>query len=136
MKILSTDISQISKDFQSSSWHKVSQSIQNNVQTMLEATVLVAVFGGKYWEVQDGWVGYLYNFITPTGSYRKVECSPPKGRVLATRTESCEFESQQSHTKDIDKPERWLSSGQMFCERLLCPNGELNALGPPTQDPH
>ena len=76
-----------------------------------------------------------------------------KGRVLATRTEGCEFESQPSHTKDlkngnrytqlstklesgIDKPERWLSSGQMLCERLLCPNGELNALGPPTQDPH
>ena len=32
---------------------------------------------------------------------------------------------------DIDKPERWLSSGRMLCERLLCPNGELNALEPP-----
>ena len=59
-------------------------------------------------------------------------------------------QSQPSHTKDlengnrhtqlstkleseIDKPERWLASGQMLCERLLCPNGELNALlGPPT----
>ena len=65
------------------------------------------------------------------------------------RTGGCEFESQPSHTKDlkngnrytqqsakfesdIDKPERLLSNGQMF----LCPNGELNALGPPTQDPH
>ena len=73
--------------------------------------------------------------------------------MFATRTESCEFESQPSHTKDlkngnrytqlssklesdIDKPKRWLSSGQMLCERLLSPNGELNALGPPTQDPH
>ena len=37
----------------------------------------------------------------------------------------------------IDKPERGLSSRQMLCERLLCPNGELNALGPHTQeDPH
>ena len=76
-----------------------------------------------------------------------------KGRVLATRTKGCEFESHPSHIKDlkngnrytqlstklesdIDKPERWLSSGQMLCERLLCLNGELNALGPPTQDPH
>ena len=25
--------------------------------------------------------------------------------------------------------------GQTLCERLLCPNGELNAQGPPTQDP-
>ena len=44
----------------------------------------------------------------------------------------------QTSTKlesDIDKPETergWLSSwsGLMLCERLLCPNGELNALGP------
>ena len=27
---------------------------------MLEATVLVVVFGGRYWEVQDSWVGHLY----------------------------------------------------------------------------
>ena len=63
----------------------------------------------------------------------------------------CEFESQPSHTEDlkngnrytqlsaklesdIDKPERWASE-RMLCERLPCPNGELNALGPPTQDP-
>ena len=63
----------------------------------------------------------------------------------------CEFEPQRSHTKDlkngnlytqfsaklesdIDKPGRWLSSGQMLLERLPCPNGELNALGPPTHD--
>ena len=76
-----------------------------------------------------------------------------KGRVLATRTEGCEFESQLSHTKDlkignrytqlntklesdIDEPEMCLSSGQMLCRRLLCPNGKLNALGPLTQDPH
>ena len=32
--------------------------------------------------------------------------------------------------------ERWLSSGKMLCERLLCPNVGLNALGRPTQDPH
>ena len=37
---------------------------------------------------------------------------------------------------DIDTPERWLSSGRMLCERLPYPNGELNTLGPPTQDPH
>ena len=76
-----------------------------------------------------------------------------KGRALATRTEGCEFESQPSHIKDlkkmafdililsvklesdIDKPGRWLSSGRMLCERRPRPNGELNALGPPTQDP-
>ena len=51
------------------------------------------------------------------------------------------LESQPRRTKDLEngnryKPERWLSSGQMLCERLPCPNGELNALGPPTQDPH
>ena len=84
---------------------------------------------------------------TPTGSV-KVE---RRGR--AGRTGGCEFESQPSHTKDlkngnrsysaerqawrdIDKPERWLSSGRMLYERLPCPNGELNALGPPTQNPH
>ena len=72
--------------------------------------------------------------------------------MLATRTEGCEFESQPSHTtkdlkngnrytqlsakleSDIDKPERWLSSERMLCERLPFPNGEL-LLGPPTQDP-
>ena len=46
--------------------------------------------------------------------------------------------STQLSTKlesDIDKPGRWLSSGRMLCERLSCSNGELNALGPPTQDP-
>ena len=75
-----------------------------------------------------------------------------KRNEISGRTGGCEFESQLSHTKDlkngnrytqlsaklesdVDKLERWLSSGQMLCERLLCPNGELNALGPPTQDP-
>ena len=83
----------------------------------------------------------------------KISGKKCKGRVFATRTEGCEFELQPSHTKvlkngnrytqlstklesDIDTSERWLSSGQMLCERLLCPNEELNALGPPTQDPH
>ena len=72
-----------------------------------------------------------------------VERSPPEREVA---------ESQPSHTKDlkngnrytqlstklesdIDKPGRWLSSGRMLRERLPCRNGELNALGPPTQDP-
>ena len=85
-----------------------------------------------------------YYECVPTASLT-VERSPP-------RTEGCEFEPQPSQTKDlkngnrytqlstklesdIDKPERWLSSGQMLSERLLCSNGELNALGPPTQDP-
>ena len=36
---------------------------------------------------------------------------------------------------DIDEPESWLSSGRMLCQRLLCPNRELNALRPPMQDP-
>ena len=95
----------------------------------------------------------LYRSIA---SLRVVESSTDwwcKGRVLATRTRGCEFESQLSHTKDlkngnrytqlstklesdIDKLERWLSSGQMLCERLMCPNGELNTPGPPTQEPH
>ena len=73
--------------------------------------------------------------------------------MLATRTGGCEFKPQPSHIKDlkngnrytqlsaklesdIDKPGRWLSSGRMLRERLPCPKGELNALGPPTQDPH
>ena len=68
-----------------------------------------------------------------------VEHSPPEQEVT-------EFESQPSHTKDLkngnrytqlsakpegdfDKPERWLSSGRMLCERFPCPNGEINALG-------
>ena len=74
-----------------------------------------------------------------------VERSPPEREVVS-------FESQPSHTKDlkngnryaqlnaklesdIDKPERWLSSGRMLLERLPCPNGELNALGPPIRRP-
>ena len=82
----------------------------------------------------------------PTGS-GKVERSPPeRGEEVVSSNH------QPSHAKDlkngiqytqlsaklesdIDKPERWLSSGRMLCERLLCPNGELNALGSPTQDP-
>ena len=53
-------------------------------------------------------------------------------RSLTTKTRGCEFESQPSHTKDlkngnqytqlsaklesdIDKPERWLSSGWILC---------------------
>ena len=76
---------------------------------------------------------------------KKVERSPPERKVV--------IESQPSHTKDlkngnrytqlstklesnIDKPERWLSSGRMLCKRLPCLNGELNVLGPPTQDPY
>ena len=35
---------------------------------------------------------------------------------------------------DIVKPERWLSSEQMLCERLLCPNGGIKRTGPHTQD--
>ena len=72
----------------------------------------------------------------------KVERSPPEREVG-------EFESPPSYKKDlknsnryklesdIDKSsERWLyNSRQMLCERLLCPNGELNALGPRLQDP-
>ena len=71
--------------------------------------------------------------------YRLLYC---KGRALATRTGGREFESQPSHTKefkngnryaqlsskledDIDKPERWLSSRQMLCERLSCPKWEI-----------
>ena len=68
-----------------------------------------------------------------TGS-KRVELFP------INRTGDCEFDSQLSHTKDlksvdIDKPGRRFSSGWMLCERLLCPNEELNALEPPTQDP-
>ena len=54
-------------------------------------------------------------------------------------TASVRLEHSQPERKVVSsshKPERWLSSEQMLCERLQCPNGELNALGPPTQDPH
>ena len=37
---------------------------------------------------------------------------------------------------DIDKPERWLSSGRMLCEWLSRPNEELNAFLPSTQNHH
>ena len=37
---------------------------------------------------------------------------------------------------EVNKPEGWLSSEWMLCEQLPCSNGELNGLGPPTQDPH
>ena len=36
---------------------------------------------------------------------------------------------------DLNKPGRWLV-GECLCGRLPCPNGELNALGPPTQNPN
>ena len=36
--------------------------------------------------------------------------------------------------KSLSSP-RTASSWRMLCERLLCPNEELNALGPPTHDP-
>ena len=29
------------------------------------------------------------------------------------------------YNKENDKAERWLSSGQMLCEQLLCPNGGI-----------
>ena len=75
--------------------------------------------------------------IFSTGNWCKgvnVECS--KERKIAS------LRDKQSHTNhlkngnrytqlstklesDIDKPERWLSSGQMLCERLLCQNGGI-----------
>ena len=75
------------------------------------------------------------------------------GRVLATRTEGREFESRPGHTKDLKngirytqlstqlesdivEPDMWLSSRRMLRKRLPFPNGGLNILGPPTQDPH
>ena len=75
----------------------------------------------------------LILFVQPTNSTTGSQCN---GRALTTRTEGCEFESQPSHTKDlkngnrytqlstklesdIDKPERWLSSGQMCPKRRI-----------------
>ena len=42
---------------------------------------------------------------------------------------------KRKEKRGIDKPERWLSSGQTLRERLLCPYGGLNVLGSATQDP-
>ena len=44
---------------------------------------------------------YQYILALPTGSV-KVE-----GKVLATRTEGCEFESQPSRTKDLKNGNRY-----------------------------
>ena len=81
--------------------------------------------------------------VLPTGSV-KVECSPPERKVVcSSHSRVIPLKNGNRYTQlstklesAIDKPERWLSSGQMLCERLLCPNGELNALGPPMQDLH
>ena len=72
-----------------------------------------------------------------------VERSPPEREVVSSshsRVIPKDLKNDNRYTQlsaklesDIDKPERWLSSGRMLCERLLCPNGKL---GPPTQDPH
>ena len=79
-----------------------------------------------------------------TGSV-KVEFSPPERKVVSSSHSRVipktwkmviDILSWAKLESDIDKPERWLPSGRMLCERLLCPNGELNALGPPKQDPH
>ena len=74
-----------------------------------------------------------------------VERSPPEREVVSSnhgRVIPKNWKNDNRYTQlraklesDIDKPERWLSSGRMLWERLLCPNGELNVLGPPTQDP-
>ena len=72
----------------------------------------------------------------PTGSVR-VERSPPEREVVSsshsrvipkTLKNGNRFTQLSAKLKsDIDKPERWLSSGRVWCERLPCPNGELNA---------
>ena len=72
-----------------------------------------------------------YSTFIPTGSV-KVECSSPVTAESCQRLEKINGNRYtQLSTKlesDIDKPERWFSSGRMLCERLLCLNGELNAL--------
>ena len=75
-----------------------------------------------------------------------VERSPPEREVVSSNhspSHTKDLKNGNQYTQlsvklesDIDKPERWLSSGKMLCERLLYPNGELNALGLSTQDPH
>ena len=69
-----------------------------------------------------------------------VERSPPEPEVVSS-SHTKNLKNGNRHTQisaklesDIDKPERWLSSGRMLCERL--PNGKWNALGPSTQDSH
>ena len=66
-----------------------------------------------------------------------VDRSPPEKEVVSSshsRVIPKTWKMAIDRSSDIDKPERWLSSGRMLCERLSCPNGELNALGHATQD--
>ena len=65
-----------------------------------------------------------------------VERSPPEPKVVSSSHSRVIPKLSAKLESDIDKPWGWLSSGRMLCERLPCPNGELNALGPPMQDPH
>ena len=64
-----------------------------------------------------------------------VERSTPERKVASSihsRAKPKTFKNGSRYTQlsaklesDIDKLERWLSSGQMLCERLLCPNGGI-----------
>ena len=80
--------------------------------------------------------------MRPTGSV-KVERSPPEREVVSSRlSHTKDSKNGNRYTQlsaklesDINEPGRWLSSWRMLCERLPCPNRELNVLGPPTQDP-
>ena len=67
------------------------------------------------------------------------------GKPFVTRTGGCKFEPQLSHAKDLKNAIDILSfipisiNQRVGCLMgLLCvqTNGELQALGPPTQDPH
>ena len=72
--------------------------------------------------------------IKPTGSV-KVERSPPEREIVSSsgsrvipKTWKNAYRYTQLSAKlesDIDKPERWLSSGRVLCGRLLCPNGGI-----------
>ena len=114
----------------------------SNIQALLEYDTSYSLEGYNELEVP-----YFFKYFSLKVSYQVHTLLHCNGSALATRTGGCEFEPQPSHTKDlkngnrytllsvelesdIDKPER--SSGKMLCERLLCSNGELNVLGPPT----
>ena len=65
-----------------------------------------------------------------------VERSPPEREVVSSNHSRVigrqYIQLSNKLESHIDKPERWLVSGWMMCERLSCPNGEENALSSPT----
>ena len=63
-----------------------------------------------------------------------VERLPPE-RKVASSSRTKDLKNGNRYTQlsaelesNIDKPERWLYSGRVLCERLPCPNGRIKRI--------